>query len=45
VGSGLFRAVYTKAKQTAEEVLQSGVYSGFTEGAIQYQNFNRLFEI
>ena|SRR5215510_12266855 len=44
VGSGLFRAAYTKARQAAEEVLQSGTYSGFTEGAIQYQDFNRLFE-
>src|SRR5215510_438098 len=41
VGSGLFRAAYTKAKQAAEEVLQSGTSSGFTEEAIQYQDFNR----
>jgi len=44
VGSGLFRAAYTKSKQAAEEVLQSGTYSGFTEEAIQHQDFNRLFE-
>jgi 2-methylisocitrate lyase-like PEP mutase family enzyme len=45
VGSGLFRAAYTKAKNAAEEVLRNGTYSSFTESTIQYPDFNRLFEL
>jgi len=43
-GFRTFSCCVHKAKQAAEEVLQSGTYSGFTEEAIQYQDFNRLFE-
>ena len=44
VGSGVFRAAYTKAKQAAEQALHQGAHASFTESAIPYPEFNRLFE-
>ena len=44
VGSGLFRSAYTKTKQAAKEVLQSGTYAGFIEGTFPYEDFNKLFK-
>jgi len=45
VGSGLFRAAYTKAKHAAQEVLQRGTYAGFIEDTFPYEDFNRLFRV
>jgi 2-methylisocitrate lyase-like PEP mutase family enzyme len=45
VGSGPMRASLTLTRRIANELLQSGTYSSFTESAIPYAEVNQLFEV
>lgn len=44
VGSGPMRATLGLVRRIANELLQAGTYSSFTEGAIPYAEVNQLFE-
>jgi 2-methylisocitrate lyase-like PEP mutase family enzyme len=43
VGSGIMRATTALTRRSAKELLESGTYASFTEGAIPYPELNRLF--
>ena len=43
VGSGPMRATTALTRRIAKELLESGTYASFTEGAIPYPELNRLF--
>lgn len=44
LGSGPMRAAMTVVRRIAQELLTSGTYAAFTEGAISYAELNRLME-
>jgi 2-methylisocitrate lyase-like PEP mutase family enzyme len=44
VGSGLMRAAMTLVRRAARELLESGTYSAFSEGAISHAEMNKLLD-
>jgi 2-methylisocitrate lyase-like PEP mutase family enzyme len=44
MGSGPMRATLALVRRIARELLENGAYTAFTDGAIPYEEANRLFE-
>jgi 2-methylisocitrate lyase-like PEP mutase family enzyme len=44
VGSGMMRAAMTLVRRAATELLQTGTYSAFAEGAISHAEMNKLLD-